>query len=106
MSRPSIPYSMRIAMALLGKDQEKANMITAEAVGCAGQAMIDIANGFEASDLPFVLVAMNTTYHALYASLDQNGKTIVDNLVKRTECITINASAIKEMLEHGREEEQ
>ena len=105
-SRPIIPFSMQITMALLANDPKKANEVMAQAVGCAGQAVIEIANSFEAPDLSFVLVALQSTYNAMYASLDQPGKNIVDSLLKRTECITVNASALEKMFGDGGKKEQ
>ena len=98
MKRPLLSYSMQITIALLAKDYDKASKITAQAIGAAGQAIIEICNSFEGADLPFVLVAMKSTYSAMYAAMDQSGKNIVDSLVQRTECITVNASVLEKIL--------
>lgn len=103
---PIIPYSMQITSAIIAQNYEKASRIAATAIGAAAEQIIRIANGFDPSDQPFVVTAMKLLSASMYGSFNDAGKNIVDSMMENTTCISVDASALKELLGDGRDQEQ
>ena len=101
-----IPYSMQISVALLAKNYEKANKITATAIGGAAEQIIRLANSYHAADLPFVIAALQIVTGALETKLDEPGRNILKSLTDNTTCITVDADTIRKMYDDGRDQEQ
>ena len=105
MKRPPLPYSIQMAAALLGKNEEAAGRIVADALGSISGGLVDVANSYDRVDLPFVIVSLKLVAEALSGALNESGKAIVDRLLDQTTCIGIDANALREAMGNGRTEE-
>jgi len=94
---------MQIAVAILAKDHEKASKVAATAIGSAAEQIMQIANGFQPMDLPFVVAAMKLMAATFENGLDESGKNIVKSLTDNTTCVAVDSETLKKMYENGRD---
>lgn len=102
--RSEIPYSVKLAMAMLAQNHELADKVVVECFDGMTKKMIDVAHEYDPSDLPFVVATMKITAQALSSILDDSGRSFVENLVSHTACITINAEELRRQAAEGEED--
>lgn len=90
-----IPYSVRMAMAMMTGKKEMTGKIVTECFDGMTRKLLGVAHEYDPSDLPFVVATMRITASALSSLLDDSGRSFVENLVSHTACITIDASELR-----------
>lgn len=102
--RNEIPYSVKLAMAMLAQNHELADKAVVECFDGMTKKMVAVAHEYDLTDLPFVVATMKITAQALSSILDDSGRSFVENLVSHTACVTINAEELRRQAAEGEED--
>lgn len=101
--RNEVPYSVKLAMAMLAQNRELADKVVVECFDSMTKKMLAVAHEYDPSDLPFVVATMKITAQALSSILDDSGRSFSENLVSHTACVTINAEEPRRQAAEGEE---
>lgn len=93
--KPDLPYSVRLSVAVMTRNQEAVDGIINELFGTIGGELCEFARGYDFTDLPFVIATMKITANALSGILDDNGRGIVEKLVNHTACVTVDMEELR-----------
>lgn len=93
--RNEVPYSVKLAMAMLAQNRELADKVVVECFDSMTKKMLAVTHEYDPSDLPFVVATMKITAQALSSILDDSGRSLVENLVSHTACITVDAEELR-----------
>lgn len=74
-NKPKIPFSLRMTLALLSGNRQAVDRVAAECIGEMVTKFLDVAHGYDYTDLPFVVAAMRTAANSIYMVLDDHGKS-------------------------------
>lgn len=99
--RNEIPYSVKLAMAMLVRNREMADKVVVECFDGMTKKMLAVTHEYDPSDLPFLVATMRITAQALSSILDESGRSFVENLVSHTACVTINAEELRRQAAEG-----
>lgn len=95
MAEKTIPYALRMTLAVLANKPDDARSISAECVTAMTKELMDVVSRYDLMDFPFMVAALQLTATSLESLLDEHGKGIADGIVANTTCITIDASELK-----------
>ena len=97
-NKPKMPFSMKMTLAILSGDRQAVDRIAAECIGEMVTKFLDVAHGYDYTDLPFVVAAMRTAANSIYMVLDDHGKSLADTIHNRTHCIGINMDELRKQM--------
>lgn len=98
---PQIPYSTRLAMAILSRNRQLQEKVITSAFEEMTHRFTAVINSFDHSDLPFAVATMLITGYAVKNLLPPDGVELVDKLVSMTQTMTID---MEELRRQAREE--
>ena len=104
MRNSDLPYSVRMAVAMLVHDQKMADEVVVDCFDAMTKKFLAVAHEYDATDLPFVVATMRITATALSSILDENGRSFVEKLVSHTSCITVDAEELRKQEAEEREQ--
>lgn len=103
-NKPKMSFSSRMTLAILSGDRRAVDRVAAECIGEMVTKFLDVAHGYDCTDLPFVVATMRTAANSIYMVLDDHGKSLADTIHNQTHCISINMDELrKQMKEEGNE---
>lgn len=107
MERNDIPISLRMTLAMMCNDRKMVDKLVCEAFESITHRLMAVVNGYDRSDLPFVIATMTITANSLKSLLNADGLGIVDKLVSNTTCMTVDADEFRKQMmeEEGSSEE-
>lgn len=76
MRNSDLPYSVRMAVAMLAHDQKMADEVVVDCFDAMTKKFLAVAHEYDATDLPFVVATMRITATALSSILDENGQQL------------------------------
>ena len=94
-NKPKIPFSLRMTLAMLSGDRQAVDRLAAECIGEMVTKFLDVAHGYDYTDLPFVVATMRTAANSIYMVLDDHGKSLADTIQDRTHCIGVNMDELR-----------
>jgi len=94
-----MPYSLRIANALMVRDYEKVGKIYQEAMENMAHSCCKVVESYSYSDLPIVLASMQIVVNSMKGSLNEGGLGMMNQLIDHTSCIVINAEELRRQAE-------
>lgn len=92
MDNKTFPYAVQMAAAILAKNDEMAAHIAGAAISEVSEKTLAFANSYDYVDIPFVVAGLRVTANAFETTLDDEGKSLVQNLLKITKSTVIDAS--------------
>lgn len=104
-NKPKIPFSLRMTLALLSGNRQAVDRVAAECIGEMVTKFLDVAHGYDYTDLPFVVAAMRTAANSIYMVLDDHRKSLADAIHNRTHCIGINMDELRKQMKEEEENE-
>lgn len=104
MRNSDLPYSVRMAVAMLAHDQKMADEVVVDCFDAMTKKFLAVVHEYDATDLPFVVATMRITATALSSILDENGRSFVEKLVSHTSCITVDAEELRKQAAEEREQ--
>ena len=104
-NKPKIPFSLRMTLAMLSGNRQAVDRVAAECIGEMVTKFLDVAHGYDYTDLPFVVAAMRTAANSIYMVLDDHGKSLADTIHNRTHCIGINMDELRKQMKEEEENE-
>lgn len=90
-----IPYSVKMAVAMMSGNREMVDKVVVDCFDSMTHKLTSVAREYDQSDLPFVVATMRITASALSSLLDDSGRSLVENLVSHTACITVDAEELR-----------
>lgn len=92
MDNKIFPYAVQMAAAILAKNDEMAAHIAGTAISEVSEKTLAVTNSYDYVDIPFVVAGLRVTANAFETILDDQGKLLVQNLLKITRSTVIDAS--------------
>ena len=96
-----MPYSLKIANAIMVRDYATVEKIYQEAIGNMAQSCCKVVESYSYSDLPLVLASMQIVVNSMKGSLNEGGLSVMNQLIGHTSCIVINAEELRRQAEGG-----
>lgn len=90
-----MPYSLKIANALMVHDYATVEKIYQEAMGNMAQSCCKVVESYSYTDLPIVLASMQIVVNSMKGSLNEGGLGLMNQLIGHTSCIVINAEELR-----------
>lgn len=104
-NKPKMPFSMKMTLAVLYGDRQAVDRIAAECIGEMVTKFLNVAHGYDYTDLPFVVATMRTAANSIYMVLDDHGKSLADTINNRTHCIGVNMDELRKQMKEEKENE-
>ena len=86
-------------------NRQAVDRIAAECIGEMVTKFLDVAHGYDYTDLPFVVATMRTAANSIYMVLDDHRKSLADAIHNRTHCIGINMDELRKQMKEEEENE-
>ena len=101
MGKKKIPIAVQAAFALATGKKDEAHDIIGHALADMIGDACRFAHSYPYEDLPFVVASMKVATNALESVLDEQGKSLADNVFQHTDSIVINASEFMRQAKGG-----
>lgn len=98
MNRPTIPYSLQIALAVASGNEKHKHDVIGNTIAKLGGDVTEFIEGYDPSDLPFVIAAMLIVSNGVMPILCESGRGIVNNLVGNTQTVTMDSETFKKLM--------
>lgn len=92
--RPDVPFSVRMAVAIMANDRRGADAAVQGALEVMSTDLCDFAKSYDMTDLPFVVASMKLMAQALSSMMDRNGQELADKLVSHTACVAVDMNEL------------
>ncbi|MBR2890348.1 MAG: hypothetical protein IKC09_08755 [Oscillospiraceae bacterium] len=90
-----MPYSVKIAKAIMAGDYATVEKTYQEALGDMAQSCCKLVESYSFTDLPMVLAAMQIVVNSMKGSLNEGGLGVMNQLIGHTSCIVIDAGELR-----------
>ncbi len=90
-----MPYSVKIAKAIMTGDYATVENIYQEALGDMAKSCCKMVENYSFTDLPLVLAAMQIVVNSMKGSLNEGGLRVMEQLISHTSCIVIDAEELR-----------
>ena len=98
MNRPVIPYSLQVTLSLMGGDKKRHAEVVGNIIAKLGSDVTEFIQGYDPSDLPFVIAAMQIVSNGIMPILGEGGQGIVRNLVNNTQTVAMDVETFRKLM--------
>ena len=99
MNRPKIPYSLQVALSMASQNKQHQKDVIGNVIAKLGSDVTEFIQGYDHSDLPFVVAAMQIVANGVMPILGEDGQGIVRHIVGNTQTITMDSDTFRKLME-------